>query len=47
MPKNSKVHRMFEALLRKGYTLEAAARISQSETGQSLMTGKKPKRKRK
>jgi hypothetical protein len=46
MPKNSKVHRMYEALLKKGHSKESAARIAQSETGLALATGKKPKKKK-
>jgi len=37
MPKNSKVHKVYEALLRAG-------KIAQAKTGQSLKTGKRPKR---
>lgn len=43
MPKNSKVHKTYEALLREGKSKESAARIAQSKTGQSLRTGKRPK----
>ncbi len=45
MPKGSKVHNMYEALLKKGYSKGSAARIAQSQTGQALQTGKKPKGK--
>ena len=45
MPKGSKVHRMYEALLREGKSKESAARIAQARTGQALATGRKPKRK--
>jgi len=44
MPKNSKVHKMYEALLRAGYTKEQAAKIAQARTGQALSTGKKIKK---
>jgi len=45
MPKNSKVHRMYQDLLDKGYPKSSAARIAQSQTGQALATGRKPKHK--
>jgi hypothetical protein len=53
IPKNTKVHKMYEAIKRdelaSGASEKAAkakaARIAQSETGKSLATGKKPKRK--
>lgn len=44
MPKGSKVHKMFEALKRDGHSVESAARIAQSRTGQALATGKPPKK---
>jgi len=47
MPKNSKVHKVYEALLREGKSKESAARISQAKTGQALATGRPPKRKKK
>lgn len=43
MPKNTKVHRLYDALVKKGYTRASAARISQSRTRKSLKTGRKPK----
>lgn len=43
MPKGTVVHRMFEALKRKGKSVASAARIAQSRTGRSLQTGKPPK----
>lgn len=46
MPKGTKVHNMYEALLKKGYSKESAARIAQHRTGQALATGKSPKHKR-
>lgn len=46
MPKNSKVHKVYEALLREGHSKASAARIAQSQTGQALATGRKPKRKK-
>ena len=45
MPEGSKVDKVFKALIAKGMTKGKAARISQSKTGQSLQTGKPPKRK--
>lgn len=45
MPKGSKVHKMYEALLREGHSKARAARIAQSRTGQALATGRKPKHK--
>lgn len=45
MPKGSKVHKMYEALLREGMTKGKAARIAQAKTGQALATGRKPKHK--
>jgi hypothetical protein len=41
MPKGTKVHNTYSALLRKGYAKAKAARIAQSKTGQALATGKK------
>jgi hypothetical protein len=46
MPKGTRVHRAYKAMKRKGYSKGKAARIAQSKTGQSLKTGRKPKRKR-
>ena len=46
MPKNSKVHKMFDALTKKGMSKGKAARIAQSKTGQALQTGKPPKGKK-
>lgn len=43
MPKNSKVGRMYDALVRQGMDKGKAARISQAKTGQALATGRKPK----
>lgn len=45
MPKGSKVHKVYEALKRRGYSTEKAAKIAQSVTGQALQTGKPPRRK--
>lgn len=46
MPKGSKVDKVYRALLRAGKDKGSAARIAQSKTGQSLKTGKAPKRKK-
>lgn len=45
MPKGTKVHKMYDALREKGMSKGKAARIAQSRTGRSLMTGRKPKSK--
>lgn len=45
MPKGTKVEKVYQALLREGKTKAQAAKIAQSQTGQSLQTGKKPKKK--
>jgi hypothetical protein len=44
MPKGSKVHKTYSALRRKGMSKGKSARIAQSKTGQSLKTGKKPRK---
>jgi len=46
VPKNSKVGRCYDSMVRKGASKGKAARICQSSTGQSLRTGKKPKGKK-
>ena len=46
MPKGSRVHKTYQALIRQGMSKGKAARIAQSKTGQSLQTGKPPKSKR-
>lgn len=45
MPAGTRVERMYTALKEKGYSKEKSARIAQSRTGLSLMTGRKPKHK--
>jgi hypothetical protein len=45
MPKGTRVHKLYTKLRGKGYSKGKAARIAQSKTGQSLKTGRKPKRK--
>lgn len=42
MPKNSKVGKMYDAMVSEGMSKGKAARIAQSKTGKSLATGKKP-----
>ena len=43
MPKNTKVGQMYDAMVREGMDKGKAARIAQSKTGKSLVTGRKPK----
>jgi hypothetical protein len=45
MPKGTKVEKVYDALKRKGYTVEKAVKIAQAQTGQNLKTGKPPKKK--
>lgn len=44
MPKGTKVHKVYTALRKSGKSKGSAARIAQSKTGQSLKTGRKPKK---
>ena len=46
MPKNSKVGRCYDQNVAKGMDKGKAARICQSSTGQSLKTGRKPKKRK-
>ena len=46
MPKGTKVHTLYTKLRRQGKGKASAAKIAQHETGQSLKTGRKPKRKK-
>lgn len=46
MPKGTKVDKIYEALKKKGMSKGKAARIAQSKSGQSLKTGKPPKKKK-
>lgn len=46
MPKGTRVHRAYKGMRKKGYSKSKAAKIAQSQTGQALKTGKKPKRKK-
>ena len=43
MPAGTKVNEVYQALLKKGYSKEKAARIAQSQTGEALATGRPPK----
>jgi hypothetical protein len=45
MPKNTKVHHLYEDLLKQGKSKAGAARIAQAKTGLSLQTGRPPKHK--
>jgi hypothetical protein len=45
MPKGSKVGKCYDKLVKEGKAKGSAAAICQSSTGQSLETGKKPKKK--
>jgi hypothetical protein len=45
MPKGTKVHKMYDAMVREGMDKGKAARIAQAKTGRSLATGKPPKGK--
>ena len=40
MPKNSRVGKMYDAMVEEGMPKAKAAKISQARTGQSLSTGK-------
>lgn len=41
MPKGTRVHKVYEALVKSGMSKEKAIRIAQKKTGQSFKTGKK------
>lgn len=43
MPKGTKVHKVYDALVNKGMSKGKAARIAQAKTGLALSTGKPPK----
>jgi hypothetical protein len=45
MPADSRVHVMYQALLREGNDPATAARIAQAKTGLALRTGRPPMRK--
>lgn len=44
MPKGTKVEKLYQRLLKEGYSKASAAKIAQAKTKLSLKTGKKPKR---
>lgn len=44
MPKDTPVHKIYDALREKGHSTGKAARIAQSKTGKSLKTGRAPKK---
>jgi hypothetical protein len=44
MPKGSRVDKVYQALLKQGKSKGSAARIAQAKTGQSLKTGRPPKK---
>jgi len=46
VPRDSKVGRCYDKLVKGGASKGKAARICQSATGQALRTGKKPKGKK-
>ena len=46
MPKNTQVHKIYEAIKRSGKSEASSARIAQAKTGKSLATGKPPKGKK-
>lgn len=46
MPKGTRVHRCYDKLRSKGASKGKAARVCQKSTGQSLKTGKKPKKRK-
>ncbi len=45
MPEGTKVDRLYKHLRSEGKSKGSAARIAQTQTGQSLQTGKPPKHK--
>ena len=46
MPKNSKVHKMADAMMKRGVPKSEAIATAQKRTGQSYQTGKAPKSKK-
>ena len=44
MPEGTKVERTYKAIRKTGASKAKAARIAQAQTGQSLATGRKPKK---
>ena len=47
MPKGTKVEKVYKGCLKTGKSKASCAKISQSVTGKSLKTGRKPKKKSK
>jgi hypothetical protein len=45
MPKGTKVEKAYKSMRSEGMSKGKAARIAQSKTGQSLKTGKPPKKR--
>jgi hypothetical protein len=45
MPKNTKVHKLADALRKKGHSKQSAIKIAQAKTGQSYKTGRKTRKK--
>ena len=43
MPQGTSVHKMYEDLVKKGYSKKTAAKMAQARTGLALVTGKPPK----
>jgi hypothetical protein len=43
MPKSSRVHKMYDGMVKKGMPKGKAAAIAQNRTGQALSTGRKAK----
>jgi len=43
MPKGTKVHKRYDAMVKGGMPKGKAAAVAQSATGQSLVTGEEPK----
>ena len=46
MPKGTPVHKLYDKLVRRGYSKASAAKIAQAKTGKSLKTGRAPKSKK-
>jgi hypothetical protein len=46
MPSGTRVDDCYQRLRRQGHSEESAARICQSSTGESLQTGRKPKKQK-
>ena len=44
MPKGTRVEKVYQALLKEGFSKSSAAKIAQSKTKQSLKTGKRTRK---